>query len=194
MATIEIPTLANELVRLEPLNMDHLYQHFEWNNDPELNRLDSEVPYEEEALPDFKRRFEEFVFNPRPDIVDLEVHTTEGKLIGVIYIVGINRHNGNALIGVTIGDRDYWGRGYGRAALQLVLRYCFEHLELHRVTAETFEYNPAWKKLVVWAGFQREGTLRQHLFRDGEYWDKGLFGILRSEFTPKPIVELDPQA
>lgn len=187
MPTIELPELENELVRLAPLSMDHLYKHFEWNNDSELNRLDSEVPYEEESLPDFKRRFEQFVYEPHPGIIDLEVHKIDGTLIGVIYIVGISRHNGNATIGVTIGDRDCWGHGFGRAALQLGLELCFDHLELHRVMAETFEYNAAWRKLVEWAGFQAEGTLREHLRLEGTYWDKQIYGMLRSEYTPLEI-------
>ena len=169
-------------VTLTPLHRENLYKHFEWNNDPELNRLDSELPYQKESLGEFKRRFEQMIYNPAPDQQDFEVRTEDGRVIGVAYIVGISRHHRHCTIGITIGDRDYWGEGYGRAALRTVLAYCFDELEMHRVHAYTFEYNDAWRRLVEWAGFQQEGTERDYLFRDDQFWDKESYSILEHEY------------
>lgn len=169
-------------VTLTGLQFDNLYKHFEWNNDPELNRLDSELPYEKESLSEFKRRFEALIYHPSPYSRDFEIHVDGDKVIGVAYIAEISQHNKHCKIGITIGDRDYWGKGYGRAVLRLVLDYCFNELEMHRVSADTFEYNSAWRKLVVWAGFKREGTERDYLFRDGSYWDKETYAILEEEY------------
>jgi len=180
--THEVTPLERGRIRFTPLQMDNIYKHFRWNNDPELNRLDSETPYEEESLGEFKKRFEKMCYAPPPSHRDFEIHTQEGMLIGVAYIAGISDHHRHALIGITIGDRDYWGAGYGRESLHLLLDYCFDEVDLHRVSAETFEYNTAWRELVEGMGFTKEGTAREYLYRDGQYWDKHNYALLEDEY------------
>lgn len=174
--------LEGERVTLTRLHFENIYKHFEWNNDPELNRLDSEFPYRRESFADFKSRFERMVDHPTPQNLDLEILAEDGSLIGLAYAIDISEHNRHCTVGVTIGDRDYWGEGYGRESLELLLRYCFEELGMHRVHTETFEYNEAWQSLVRDAGFTHEGVERDYLYRDGEYWDKEIFSMLEDEY------------
>jgi RimJ/RimL family protein N-acetyltransferase len=163
--------------------MENIHTHFQWNNDAELNRLDSEVPYEEESFGAFKQRFEQLCNEPSPTQRHFEIHVPEEEaLIGVAYAVRISEHHRHALVGITIGERDYWGHGYGTESLRLLLRYCFEELGLHRVGAETFEYNSHWRALVENMGFTQEGTARDYLYRDGTYWDKEYYALLEDEY------------
>lgn len=178
-------SIEGRRIRFTPLQIENIYTHFRWNNDPELNRLDSEMPYEEESFGAFKKRFEQMSDYPDPTHQDFEIHVKDGSLIGVAYVTAISTHNRHALVGVTIGDRAYWGEGFGRESLALLLDYCFEELNLHRVSAETFEYNEAWENLVREMGFTREGTARDYLRRDGTFWDKGTFGLLEHEYQSK---------
>lgn len=182
---VTTPVLQGERTTLSPLNFENLYKHFEWNNDPELNRLDTEIPYEKESLGEFKRRFERMVYDPPPDQQDFEIHAEDGTLIGVAYVANISTHNRHCKVGITIGDRDYWGKHYGRDALRVVLAYCFDDLEMHRVGTDTFEYNDAWRKLVEWAGFTKEGSVREYLYRDDAFWDKDIYGILEPEYRER---------
>ena len=177
--------MAEPAVTLTPLHRENLYKHFEWNNDPELNRLDSESPYVKETLGEFKRRFEEMIYAPSPDTRDFEIHAEDGTVIGVAYIANISEHHRHCTIGITIGDREYWGKGYGRASLRQVIDFCFNELDMHRVHAYTFEYNDAWRRLVEWAGFQKEGTERDYLFRDGQYWNKDSYSMLEQEYRAR---------
>ena len=179
--------LDGDRIRFTPLQFENIYKHFRWNNDPELNRLDSEVPYEEETFGEFKKRFERMCFQPAPVNQDFEIHVDDGALIGVAYVANISDANRHGLVGVTIGDRSYWGEGYGRESLELLLHYCFETLELHRVSAETFEYNDAWRNLVQEAGFVHEGSARDYLYRDGEYWDKENYALLEHEYRARSV-------
>ncbi|WP_103026301.1 GNAT family N-acetyltransferase [Salinibacter altiplanensis] len=182
----EVTPLCGERVKFTPLRMEHIHTHFQWNNDPELNRLDSEVPYEEESFGAFKERFERMCEAPPPSNRTFEIHADEEEmLIGVAYATHINPHSRHAKVGITIGDRDYWGRGYGRASFEILLSYCFGQMDLHRVRAETFEYHTAWRDLVEGMGFQREGTARDSLHRDGRYWDKGLYALLEPEYRAR---------
>ena len=170
-------------VRFLPLQMENIHTHFRWNNDEELNRLDSEAPLREESFGAFKQRFEQLCEEDSPSHRHFEIHAVDDDaLIGVAYVARISRHHGHGLVGITIGDREYWGRGYGKESLRLLLRFCFEEVELHRASAETFEYNTAWRDLVEGLGFTKEGCVREYLYRDGTYWDKHLYSMLAREY------------
>lgn len=184
--THQVTPLEKGRVRFTPLQMENIHTHLRWNNDPELNRLDSEIPHEEESFGDFKERFEQLCNDPSPSHRDFEIHdVVEDELIGVAYVARISFHHHHALVGVTIGERDYWGKGYGKESLRLLLHYCFEKLDLHRVSAEAFEYNTAWRDLVEGVGFTREGTAREYLFRDGKYWDKQHYALLEQKWRER---------
>ena len=184
--TQAITPLTHERVRFTPLQMDNIHTHFRWNNDPELNRLDSEMPYEEESFGQFKERFEQLCERPSSSHRDFEIHDDERNvLIGIAYVARIDSHHRRARIGVTIGDRAYWGKGYGRESMRLLLHYCFERLDLHRVRAATFEYNTAWRDLVEGMGFTKEGTARDYLYRDGRFWDKENYALLEPEYQSR---------
>jgi RimJ/RimL family protein N-acetyltransferase len=171
-------------VRFTPLQMENIHTHFRWKNDPELHRLDSETPYEEESFGDFKERFEALCAEAVPTQRHFEVHeAATDALVGVAYAIRIRPHHRRALVGVTIGEKELWGKGYGRDALRLLLQYCFQDLDLHRVGATTFEYNTAWRDLLESVGFRREGVAREALYRDGQFWDKGHYALLRREYT-----------
>lgn len=185
MSTATAPeVIRGERITLSPLSLDNIYTHFRWNNDPELNRLDSEIPFAEESFGEFKKRFE-WMMKPSPTHKDFEIHAEDGTLIGVAYITNISQDNGHCLIGITIGDRDYWGEGYGTEALELVLEFCFEEMGLHRVSTETFEYNTSWRSLVEELGFRKEGVERDYLYREDEYWDKEIYAMLEDEYRAR---------
>jgi RimJ/RimL family protein N-acetyltransferase len=195
LSTRQITPLTEGRVRFMPLQMENIHTHFRWNNDAELNRLDSEAPHEEESFGAFKQRFERLCNEESPSHRHFEIHdTVEESLIGVAYVAGISAHHRHALVGVTIGERDYWGRGYGRESVRLLLQYCFRQLDLHRVSAETFEYNTAWQDLVEGMGFTKEGAAREYLYRDGQFWDKHLYAMLAREYRERVADEADPAA
>jgi RimJ/RimL family protein N-acetyltransferase len=174
--------LKGERVFFTRLQLDNIYQHFEWNNDRELNHLDSELPFVEESFGDFKKRFERLVYESHSAGIDFEIHANDGSLIGVAFVADVSEHNAHGTVGITIGDRDYWGKGYGRDALMVLLAHCFEDLGMHRVGAETFEFNEAWRRLVQWAGFEREGLVSDYVRRGERFWDKETYGLLEGAF------------
>lgn len=87
-------------------------------------------------------------------------------------------------MGILIGNRDYWGKGIGQEACTLLLTYAFETLNLRKVELCVFSNNPGARRLYEKIGFQLEGTLREHVFRNGEYADKHYMGIFQHEFKP----------
>lgn len=114
--------------------------------------------------------------------VELEAGWTPIGTIGFHDIDWINR---SAEFGIMIGEKSQWNRGWGRQAVRLLLYQGFANLNLHRIYLYVHADNPRAIRAYQAAGFQVEGTLRQDIFKNGEYVDALLMGILRSEWTPE---------
>lgn len=102
--------------------------------------------------------------------------------IGNIKIDNFDYIAGTCELGVLIGDKNYWGKGVGTEACNLVLRYAFNTLNLRKVTLSVYGNNPAAIALYEKIGFQKEGNLKNHVFIDGEYHDKIYMSIFKSTF------------
>jgi RimJ/RimL family protein N-acetyltransferase len=104
------------------------------------------------------------------------------RLIGGVGLWLESWAHGEAWVGIGIGDRDFWGSGYGTDAMGLILRYAFTELNLRRVSLEVFAHNPRAIRSYEKAGFRREGVIRSDCRRDGQRWDSVFMGILRDEW------------
>jgi len=91
-------------------------------------------------------------------------------------------NNGDVYVGIGIGDRDDWSKGYGTDAMKLAVRYAFLELNLHRVTLGVFEHNPRARRAYEKAGFVLEGRMRGDCLRDGQRSNTLWMGILRKEW------------
>ena len=105
----------------------------------------------------------------------------EGEIIGVVDLFSIDWENRNAELGYWLG-RKYWSRGLMTEAVRLILKFAFEDLKLHRVTATLFEENSASRRVLEKTGFKLEGKRRKSRLKFGEWHNELLYGILRSEY------------
>jgi ribosomal-protein-alanine N-acetyltransferase len=92
-----------------------------------------------------------------------------------------NAKNRNAEVGYELAQA-YWRRGLMSEAMQRILRFCFEDMDMHRVAADVTGGNEASAGLLLKLGFQREGTFREKEWLGGRYRDLWLFSLLRREF------------
>jgi len=109
----------------------------------------------------------------------------DGKLIGQCGLFGFDEFRGVAHVcelGIAIGDLEYWGRGYGRSAIGLLLDYAFRYWNLQRVWLKTNSANERAIRSYKACGFIEEGRLRRHEWNNGKYVDTVCLGILRSEW------------
>lgn len=104
------------------------------------------------------------------------------ELIGIAMIDEIIWATGVGTLSIGIGDAKHRGQGYGRDVMELLLRYAFDELNLHRLGLTVFSYNENAVGLYEQMGFLHEGTVREYGKRDGKRYDKLLYGILRSEW------------
>lgn len=112
--------------------------------------------------------------NNSPDNLLLGIFIREdGCHIGNIKLGSIDLHCGRADIGLLIGDRASWNKGYASEAISALATYASESLGLRRVFAGCHETNPGSIKAFLKSGFEIEGRLRQHA-RDGDSFVDGL--------------------
>jgi len=78
--------------------------------------------------------------------------------------------------------KQYWGKGYGTEAVETLLEYGFNQLNLHRIFAASFTSNPGSWKVMEKIGLKYEGTLKQHVARFGNYYDLAYYGLLKDEY------------
>lgn len=102
-----------------------------------------------------------------------------GKAVGSVYVRDIDATHHKAEYGIFIGEDDARGKGYGTAAAKLMIRYCFEELQLHRLFLRVYADNVRAIRSYEKAGFVKEAYLRDDVFIDGEYKDIVLMGIIR---------------
>lgn len=154
-----------------------------WARDTEYTRLLDSFPSRLWSAKKIKSWIERDFETGYRDGYFFEIHTIEqDRLIGYIILFALSWSHGDAELGIGLGERAYWGQGYGTDAVRVMLRYAFTELNLRRVTLGVFAYNSrainAYKK----AGFKVEGRLRQHLARDGQRDDMIVMGVLREEW------------
>lgn len=118
----------------------------------------------------------------KSEVVMLTIETDDGAQIGNISLFNINWKNRHGELGITIGEKDYWGQGYGSDAIQTILRVAFDEMNLHRVYLRVHADNARGINCYEKVGFQKEGTQRESVFRQGVYLDMYLMSILESEF------------
>jgi RimJ/RimL family protein N-acetyltransferase len=104
------------------------------------------------------------------------------RLLGFLEIPWVMWNQGVAGIRLGIGDPADRRKGYGRQALQLMLRYAFDELNLYRLVAQIPAYNRIAIRLFEGAGFVEEVRRREALHRAGQRWDALEFGLLREEW------------
>ncbi len=102
-------------------------------------------------------------------------------LIGAIEIAVTEEffHGG---LGYWIG-KPFWGRGYGTEAVARIIQYGFEDLGLHRIFANHFTFNKTSSRIMVKNRMQQEGTLREHIYKNGTFHDIEMKAILKSEWA-----------
>ncbi len=176
--------LKGELVRLSAMDADETSKAFSrWSRDSEFRRyLDSSVasPASQKDMQKLlQKELEEQSMNQHWfSIRALE----DDQLLGDIDLYVYNWPGRDTFVGLGIGERDFWGKGYGTDVMKVILRYAFTEINMKRVTLSVFEYNPRAIRSYEKAGFRHEGRSRQLLNKEGRRWDMLTMGILREEW------------
>ena len=105
----------------------------------------------------------------------------DGLAVGTVIVSNIDTVNGTAGIGIKLNNA-VQGRGIGKKSINLVMKYCFEVLNLACLTAHILEYNKASQALFRSCGFVEEGRLRSRVVKENKRYDLFIFSKLKSEY------------
>jgi len=172
-------------VRLRAVERGDINTFHGWVNDPEVTRglslyLPMSATDEENWFNSLTKRDQD----ERP----LAIEVRKGKnwkLIGNCGVFGIEHVNSSAELGIMIGDKSEWDKGYGSEVMTLLLRHCFETLNLNRAFLRVYTENIRAVRSYEKTGFVLEGRLREAVYKFGKYEDVLIMSVLRSEWTTR---------
>lgn len=160
-----------KLVKLRAYKQEDIEKATEFINDEETKKfLDTSIPFpitkwEEEEWIKTRKSNKDFTY----DFAIEDLRT--GKYIGGCSINECNLKSRNCTIGIMIGDKEYWGKGYGSDALNVLIKFIFEEVNIYKIKLNVFSFNEraiaCYKKL----GFKEEGLLKNEIYRNGKYCD-----------------------
>ncbi len=176
------PILRSRRILLRAAEPDDLPLFVEWLNDADvretlggsapISAISEETWFEDLQKEQGKTRWH-FTICLRGD----------GRPIGFGGLHSVDSVNGQAELGIGIGDRSLWNQGYGSEAVGTLLDFGFGELRLHRVVLHVFAGNDRAQHVYQKLGFSHEGTLRQAMYQHGRHIDVHVMGILRDEWS-----------
>jgi RimJ/RimL family protein N-acetyltransferase len=174
--------IYGENIRLRAIDRQDLPRFVEWLNDPEVRRgLLLHLPM---SRAEEENWFEDMLKRPaveHPLVIEIQ-EGTEWIMIGNCGIHNVDWRCRSAEVGIFIGEKRLWNRGYGTNAMRLLLKHGFETLNLNRIALEVYENNPRAVRSYEKSGFVHEGRKRKAMFIEGKYHDILIMSVLREEW------------
>jgi RimJ/RimL family protein N-acetyltransferase len=182
---MEVFMLYGKRIRLRGNERNDLPKFVEWLNDPDVRHyLAMSLPISQATE---ELWFENMLKRPSEEhSLGIEIKTGDGwRLIGNCGIFDINWRIRSAEVGLFIGDKSCWNKGYGTEVMCLLLHHGFGTLNLNRIFLRVDTGNLGGIRAYEKAGFVHEARLRESDFRDGKYYDDLIMSVLRAEWTPE---------
>jgi diamine N-acetyltransferase len=174
--------INGERVRLRAPEKSDIPHFVAWLNDAEVTAgLTITLPL---SQADEEIWFDEMLKRPPEEHpLTIEVQQADQWIpVGNCGLFGFDWRCRSAEVGIFIGEKSFWNRGYGTETMRLILRHGFNTLNLNRVALCVYENNPRAIRSYEKAGFKHEGRQRQGMYKDGKYIDVVLMSVLRSEW------------
>ncbi|MBY8984181.1 MAG: GNAT family N-acetyltransferase [Candidatus Lokiarchaeota archaeon] len=175
--------LKGERITLGSVKREYIDAYLKWFNDPEI------IQYLSMFRPMTRMMEEDWIENlkNRDDTIAFAILITDEnvgeKLIGNCGLHRIDWKNRVAEVGITIGEKEYQGKGYGTEAMEILIDYAFKSVNLNRVQLRVYEFNSRAISSYNKIGFVEEGRMRQGIFIKGKYHDIIFMSILKEEWS-----------
>lgn len=176
--------ISGDRVILRKLKISDITQRYiDWLNDPQVNQFLS-VRDNQQNIDKVKNYIHSFKNNKNKLLFGIfEINT---KLhIGNITFSSIDWKNEVGVVGIAIGDKNFWGKGFATEALRLAIKYAFAYLKLHRLEAGVNINNIASCKLFERVGFIRDGILKDREKVGDNYVAGIIYGLLNNQIGKK---------
>lgn len=158
------------------LSQEHLEARVMWLNSKEIySYMNMKYPITYKETTDW---FERARLNPnRSDFCFYD----DDELVAMSGLTNLDLTNGLIEFYVMVGPQSQ-GKGYGVKATEWTVNYAFLEFNINKVLLYTNAINTRANSLYEKLGFELEGTLRKHKFKDGEYIDRRIYGLLKEDW------------
>lgn len=173
--------LKGRKVILRPLNKEtDLESCLRWVNDEEIRQ------YIKRSMPMTVQMEANWLdsMGTKEDDITLGIETLDGVFIGSMGIHNINWKDRTAMTGALIGEKEYWGKGYGTDAKMILLNYAFNSLNLRKICSSVVVYNKRSIDYSLHCGYKLEGVRKKQIFKKGKYQDEVLLAIFKEDWIP----------
>jgi len=165
--------------------------YLRWMNDPEVIRY-LECRFYRQSLESLKTYVIDESKNPDSVFLAISLKKNDSH-IGNIKIGNIYWNHRLGDVGIVIGNKNAWGKGFASEAIKLIKEHAFFHLNLHKLTAGCYVDNVGSKKAFMKNGFEVEGVWKKHCSFEGDYADVFLLGILNKGYQPQDFLKIPIQ-
>jgi len=173
--------LRGEKVVLRALNRADLPRIWQFNNDLEVELAGGGDPPMPQSLERLQAQFDQDAAKGGRDNANFAIEA-DGLVIGTCGLFNSNVTDRTCELGIGIGDKAYWGRGYGGDAVRLLVDYAFRYRNMRKVFLRVWGNNERGIRSYRAVGFVEEGRLRRHVWSAGQYVDLVYMGVLREEW------------
>ena len=175
------PFIEGKIIDLVAYNSKWAELKCKWRNDPKVRQYSRNIwP---RSLDDVKKRSEnvpdKHIRDKVVSLINRPFVLTFIEDIGLSRIDWVSRH---ANIFAMIGEPEYWGKGIVGEAAQLVLKYAFTELNLHKVKAGVFTPNKRSLRAAEKLGLNKEAVTKEAIYVDGKYHDIHKWGLTKEEW------------
>lgn len=158
--------IIGERITLREIEWDDLDSIVKWRNDLEILRwLFSYLPLSKTKQ---RKWYERYVEDETEQIFIVEAKE-ETIPIGTVELTSIDYKNQRAELGVLIGDESWQNKGIGKEALDLLIKFAFDEMNIRKIKAIVFEENVPAIRLYKSCGFVEEGVLEKEVYKNGEF-------------------------
>jgi len=182
-----VKKLKGNKIYLGPISKKYIPQLVKWMNDLDVVKFTNQ-PTKNHTEETAKKYLQNSIESH--DMYYFGIFLNNGKLIGGVSYNSFDSINRAAILGITIGEKEHWNKGYGTEAITLLLDYGFNILNLNNVMLSVFSINKSAQKCYEKAGFKLIGKRRKSRFLAGKYYDEIYMDILAKDFKNSKLKEL----
>lgn len=185
---MQFKKLVGSKCYLSPASTGSAESYAKWDNDLEVTVPLGDEAYTTTTIESLQSDLHG-AFKNKSHLYDI-VTLDSDLIIGRCLFFDVNMVDRTAKIGIVIGEKEYWDHGYGREALQLLLEYGFNLLNLHNIMLGVYSYNKRAIHCYAKLGFKEIGRRREVRIIGERKFDMIYMDLLASEFETVYLSEL----
>lgn len=180
----QLPTIYLQSIS----EQDASEQYVNWLNDPLVNQY-LETRFDQQNVSKVSTFIRDVIANPNEHLFTIRLKSNN-QHIGNIKIGAINNHHNIGEVSLFLGDKNYWGKGIAKQAIQLISRYSIETLKLRKLSAGAYRPNKGSTIAFINSGYIEDAILTEHFLLNGQPCDLVKVCFLENQLNQLPLITI----